>query len=329
MAAVSNFFWRSSTLQEATPSRALLAVYGHPDDESFGTGGTLALYARQGVRVALACATRGEAGEISDPALATPEHLGEARERELRCACAHLGVKDLYFLGYRDSGMAGTPDNEHPLAFARADLHDEAPSHLASRNGGCDGESGRDGASEATGKIVRLVRTLRPQVLITFDPQGGYGHPDHIKANRITVAAFAAAGDPAQYPELLAEGLSPFAPSKLYFMGLPRRFFRAIAAQAKAAGMDIARFGVRNLQDLENVGMPDELVTTEIDVACCWQAKYQAIQCHQTQLPSDSIFRLIPLERMERALSTEYFILAETRLPRPTGIETDLFAGLR
>jgi len=310
-------------LQEATPSLALLAVYGHPDDESFGTGGTLALYASQGGRVALACTTRGEAGEISDPNLATPEHLGEARdeapsrltsrnggrdgasERELRCACAHLGVKDLYFLGYRDSGMAGTPDNQHPRAFAQANLH------------------------EATGKIVRLVRTLRPQVLITFDPQGGYGHPDHINANRITVAAFAAAGDPAQYPEHLAEGLSPFAPSKLYFMGLPRRFFRAIAAQAKAAGMDIARFGVRNLQDLENVGMPDELVTTEIDVACCWQAKYQAIQCHQTQLPSDSIFRLIPLEMMARALSTEYFILAETRLPRPTGIETDLFAGLR
>ncbi len=292
-------------LSPTAPSLALLAVYGHPDDESFGTGGTLALYARQGGRVALACATRGEAGEISDPALATPEHLGEAREHELRCACAYLGVNDLYFLGYRDSGMAGTPDNHHPLAFARADLH------------------------EATGKIVRLVRLLRPQVLITFDPQGAYGHPDHINANRITVAAFAAAGDAAQYPEHLAEGLSPFAPSKLYFMGLPRRFFRAIAAEIMAAGIDVARFGPRNLEDLDSTGMPDELVTTEIDVACCWQAKYQAIQCHQTQLSPDSPFRLIPLERMERALSTEYFILGDTRLPRPTGIETDLFAGLR
>ncbi len=292
-------------LSPTTPSLALLAVYGHPDDESFGTGGTLALYARQGVRVALACATRGEAGEISDPALATPEHLGEARERELRCACAHLGVKDLYFLGYRDSGMAGTPDNQHPLAFAQADLY------------------------EATGKIVRLVRLLRPQVLITFDPQGAYGHPDHINANRITVAAFAAAGDLGQYPEHLADGLPPFAPSKLYFTGLPRRFFRAMVAEATAAGIDLARFGPRNLEELDSAGMPDEFVTTEVDVACCWQAKYQAIQCHQTQLSADSPFRLIPLERMERALSTEYFILAETRLPRPSGIETDLFAGLR
>jgi N-acetyl-1-D-myo-inositol-2-amino-2-deoxy-alpha-D-glucopyranoside deacetylase len=128
----------------------LMAVFAHPDDEAFGIGGTLARYgADAAVRVVLVCATRGEAGEISDPKLATPEQLGEVREQELRCACQKLQVDDVYFLGYRDSGMAGTPENEAPGALATAD------------------------PDEVVGKIVAHIRRERPDVMVTFDETGG------------------------------------------------------------------------------------------------------------------------------------------------------------
>src|SRR5512136_1013163 len=155
----------------------LMAVFAHPDDETFGVGGTLARYgADPEVRVVLVCATRGEAGEISDPQLSTAEHLGEVREQELRCACQKLGVDDLFFLGYRDSGMAGTPENQDPRALAMAD------------------------EGEAVGKIVAHIRRERPEVVVTFDERGGYGHPDHMAIHRFAKAAFAAAADPAMYP---------------------------------------------------------------------------------------------------------------------------------
>jgi LmbE family N-acetylglucosaminyl deacetylase len=151
----------------------ILAVYAHPDDEAFTTGGVLAHYAAQGHRVALICATRGEVGEISDPALATAETLGQVREEELRCAANALGLSELIFLGYRDSGMAGTAENQHPEAFANA------------------------AAEEVVARLVGHIRRLQPDVVITFDPGGGYGHPDHIAAHRHTVAAFHAAADAA------------------------------------------------------------------------------------------------------------------------------------
>ena len=118
------------------PRNSILGVYAHPDDESFGTGGTLAKYASQGAQITLICATRGEAGEISDPSLATPETLARVREEELRSACRVLGISEPLFLGYRDSGMAGTPDNDHPRALCRAD------------------------SQEVVGRLVALVRRL-------------------------------------------------------------------------------------------------------------------------------------------------------------------------
>lgn len=133
--------------------QSLLLCLAHPDDESFGSGGMMAMYATQGVNVSLVCATRGEVGEISDPTLATPDTLSQVREAELRCACETLGVNEPIFLGYRDSGMAGTDDNHHSDAFANAPAEAVVP-HL-----------------------VEIIRRLRPQVVVTFDPSGGYGHP--------------------------------------------------------------------------------------------------------------------------------------------------------
>ena len=156
--------------------RCLFAALAHPDDEAFSTAGVFRKYRDEGVMTALVCATRGEEGQISDPALATPETLRQVREQELCEACRIIGVEDLSFLDYRDGRVA------------QAD------------------------PTEATGRLVRQIRRLRPQVVVTFDANGGYGHRDHMAIHRLTVPAFQQAGDPTCYPEQLAEGLRPYAP---------------------------------------------------------------------------------------------------------------------
>jgi LmbE family N-acetylglucosaminyl deacetylase len=288
------------TNRPRTTRRTLLAVFAHPDDESFGIGGTLARYAAEGVRVVLACATLGEAGEVKDSSLGTREQLAEIRERELRCACNVLGISELHFLGYRDSGMAGSPDNDDPRALVQAD------------------------PAEVVGKIVRVIRQVRPQVVITFEEGGGYGHPDHIAIHHHTVAAFQAAGDPSQYPEHRAEGLEPHVPQKLYFTVLPRRFFRGLAQHLKEMGFvdRLADF------DWESRGVPDELCAFEIDVSAYVDVKLQAFQCHRSQLSPDGPFSLIPPEVRWDFMSTECFSLAGSRLEAGQEPETDLFAGL-
>lgn len=282
--------------------RTLLAVFAHPDDESFGIGGTLARYAAEGVRVVLACATMGEAGEISDPGLGTVEQLAEIRERELRCACEVLGIGELHLLGYRDSGMAGSPDNDDPRCLVQAD------------------------PAEVVGKIVRVIRQVRPQVVVTFEEGGGYGHPDHMAIHRHTVAAFQAAGDPGQYPEHLAMGLEPHLLQRLYFTALPRRFFRGLARRLNAMGFDLSRFGDF---DWESRGVPDELCITEIDVSAYVDIKLQAFQCHRSQLSRNGPFGLIPPEVRWDFMGTEYFSLAGSRLGPAQGPETDLFAAVQ
>jgi LmbE family N-acetylglucosaminyl deacetylase len=281
----------------------LMAAFAHPDDESFGTGGTLARYgADPEVRVVLVCATRGEAGEISDPHLATPEHLGQVREQELRCACQAMGIDDLYFLGYRDSGMAGTAENQHPQALAMAN------------------------AGEAVGRIVAHIRRERPDVVVTFDETGGYGHPDHVAIHYHAAAAFAAAADPARYPEQIEAGLEPHQAKKLYFTAIPRRFFRAAAAKIQELGIEIPK---RYLERIEGLfGLPDEACTTDVHVDDFWEAKQAAIQCHATQLNPDSIFSILPPEIMRELQAWECFQLAETFVAGDENSH-DLFAGLR
>ncbi len=288
------------TNRPRTTRRTLLAVFAHPDDESFGIGGTLARYAAEGVHVVLACATLGEAGEVKDPSLGTREQLAEIRERELRCACDVLGISELHLLGYRDSGMAGSPDNDDPRALVQAD------------------------PAEVVGKIVRVIRQVRPQVVITFEEGGGYGHPDHIAIHHHTVAGFQAAGDPSQYPEHRAEGLEPHVPQKLYFTILPRRFFRGLAQYLKEMGFAdrLADF------DWESRGVPDELCAFEIDVSAYVDVKLQAFQCHRSQLSHNGPFSLIPPEVRWDFMSTECFSLAGSRLEAGQKTETDLFASL-
>jgi N-acetyl-1-D-myo-inositol-2-amino-2-deoxy-alpha-D-glucopyranoside deacetylase len=285
------------------PSLTLMAVFAHPDDESFGSGGSLARYgADPDIRVVLVCATRGEAGEISDSQLATPERLGEVREGELRCACRALGVDELHFLDYRDSGMAGTPDNLERGALTMADFE------------------------EVVGKIVGHIRRERPDVVVTFDETGGYGHPDHIAIHHHTKAAFEAAGDPAQYAEQLADGLEPHQAQKLYFTAIPRRFFRSALEKMDELGIEIPERYQNRLD--EPFGLPDEACTTDVHVQDFWDAKQAAVQCHATQLNPDSIFAALPPEIMRELQAWECFQLAESCVGEDDS-QHDLFAGLR
>ena len=292
-----------STSGKHNPRLTLMAVLAHPDDESFGTGGTLARYgADPQVRVVLVCATRGEAGEIADPSLATPEHLGLVREQELRCACNQLGIDELHLLGYRDSGMAGTPENNHPRALARADF------------------------DEVVGRIVAHIRREQPDVIVTFDETGGYGHPDHIAIHYQTKAAFAAAADPARYPEQRELGLEPHQAAKLYFTAIPRRFFRDAVQKMQELGMEVPERYWRRLE--EPFGLPDEACTTDVYVPDFWDTKQAAIRCHATQLNPDSIFSALPSDVMRQLMAWECFQLAASHVGED-GDSHDLFAGLR
>jgi len=281
----------------------LMAVFAHPDDESFGTGGTLARYGDDpGVRVVLLCATRGEAGEISDPSLGTKERLAEVREAELRCAVEALGIDELVFLDYRDSGMAGTVENLDPRSLNMADF------------------------DEVVGKIVYQIRRARPGVIVTFDPTGGYGHPDHVAIHYHTRAAFAAAADPYRYPDQLQAGLTAHQAQKLYYTAIPHRFFVAVAKRMQELGIEIPQ---RYLDRLEGpFGLPDHACTTDVDVQGYWDAKYAAVRCHATQLSADSIFATLPREIMGDLQNWECFQLAASFVGSDEGSH-DLFAGLR
>ena len=273
--------------------RCLLAVLAHPDDETFGCGGLLARYAAEGVRVVLICATRGEVGEISDPSLATVDNLAQIRERELREACDILGVEELIILGYRDSGMAGTPDNEHPQALCRAPQ------------------------TEVVGRIVEVVRREKPDVILTFDPHGGYGHPDHIAVHRATREAFTAADDPSRYPEQLDGSPDPHQPRKLYYFVFPRSFTKAFREAMREAGIE------SDFSDLdpESLGVPDGEITTVVDVKRYMEKKEQAARCHRTQTSGEEPFSWIPEDLKIRFLSTEHLVRAKP--PFSLGIEPE------
>ena len=275
----------------------LLAVFAHPDDEAFGTGGSLACYASSGVNVVLICATRGEAGEISDPNFATPETLGQVREEELRCAAETVGVSELIFLDYRDSGMAGTPENEDPRAFINAP------------------------PDEVVSKLVRTIRHLKPDIVVTFEPNGGYGHPDHIAIHNHTVTAFHAAADPACDPD----SGTAWQAKRLYYTAIPRSFFEEMRSQLEAMGEDTSEFD--RFEEDGDSGWPDELINVTLDVSGTVDAKWEALECHRTQFGPGNLFRRLPDTQVKKLMSREYFTLAWPEL-QPGGQLPDLFAGL-
>jgi LmbE family N-acetylglucosaminyl deacetylase len=236
--------------------KKLLAIFAHPDDETFGPGGTLALYARREVEVHLICATRGEAGKIPAELTQSYETVAQLREAELRCAAAELGLAEIHFLGYRDSGMAGTPENDHPNALDSAPLE------------------------EVTAKITNLIRRIRPQVVITHDPQGGYLHPDHIAMHKAAVAAFLAASDPTRFPT----DLPAFSPKKLYFTLIPMKFLRLAVRLMPILGVSPKHFGRNHDIDLSKLVKAEYPVHARINIRSVADIKNRASECHASQL---------------------------------------------
>jgi N-acetyl-1-D-myo-inositol-2-amino-2-deoxy-alpha-D-glucopyranoside deacetylase len=275
----------------------LLAVFAHPDDEAFGTGGTLAHYAAAGTETTLVCATRGEVGEIADPSFASPETLGQVREQELQCSVEAMGVDRLILLGYRDSGMVGTAENEDCRAYINAP------------------------EGEVIVRLVAILRQARPHVVVTFEPNGGYGHPDHIAAHHHTVKAFHLAADPAVYPELGPA----WQPDRLFYTAIPRSFFRKMREGMVNLGMDTTDFDRRMGDDAP--GWPDEAISAILDVSDSVAAKWDALHCHRTQFGPGNLFRQLPDETVKELMSHEYFALAWPE-PEPGLCMADLLEGL-
>ena len=282
------------------PGVRLLVVRPHPDDESSATGGLLAYYHARGVRTGVVICTGGEEGEIHDPTLdpvAARPRLRAIRERELRQACALLGVTELRMLGYRDSGMPGTPANQHRDAFVQADL------------------------SEAAGRLVRMIRELRPLVIVTEPAGGGYAHPDHIRCHQVSLAAFQAAGEARAYPE--AGPVWPAA--KLYAIAqIDDGQWEILRPAFQAAGFDV---GGRQRARQRARGAGPETATVALDVRPYSEIQRQALLAHRTQIPPESFWRRLPAALYRRAFATAYL----TRLHPPAApgeYEQDLFEGL-
>ena len=285
----------------------MLLVHAHPDDECIATGATMAKYAAEGAHVALVTCTLGEEGEVLVPELVhlaadKDDALGEHRISELDAAMKALGVTDYRFLGgpgrWRDSGMMGEPTNDRADCFWQADLE------------------------VATGELVKVIREVRPQVVITYNEVGGYGHPDHIQAHRVTMAAVDAASDPGRY----TEAGEAWQVTKLYFTALPVSFLRMGWEALKELGEE-APFGVTDPSEL-NFGDPDELVTTRIDARDYLDAKMESMRAHKTQIEVDGPFFALSNNVGQRAFGYEHFRLVRGAPPAPEEPEEDLFVGV-
>jgi len=281
--------------------RTLLAVHAHPDDESSKGAGTFARYAGEGVRTVVVTCTGGEAGEILNPAMDQPgnlERIPELRRQELAKALEILNVSAHHWLGYRDSGMPETELDAHPDSFAKADL------------------------DEAVGRLVRIIRAERPQVILTYDESGGYPHPDHIRTHEISVPAFDAAGDPDRFPD----AGPPFQPLKLYYhASYTRRRLQAIHAGAAARGIE-SPFG-KWREEWSPEDAPETVVTTQVDVGRWLAQRRDALIAHATQIDPDGSSFAVPDEVMAEVYPWEDYTLVRSLVP--TGDhETDLFAGI-
>ncbi|MGH7777211.1 MAG: PIG-L family deacetylase [Candidatus Dormibacterales bacterium] len=270
--------------------RTLLLVHAHPDDEAISTGGVMARAHDEGTRVVLVTCTGGEVGEIHNmDEAATRPRLAEVRRAELEEAGRILGVDRLVRLGYRDSGMAGTGDNDHVASFHRASLE------------------------EAAGRVAEIIREERPQVVVTYGEDGVYGHPDHVKAHHVTLRAV---------DVVRAEGIRV----RLYMVAVPRTALREMAERMRAAGL-ATPFDEPGSPAALISGTPDEEITTVVDVLAYVDRKRRAFAAHVSQNAPGSFFLNTPAGIFEEAFGTEHFVLAGGAEPGG-GPERDLFAAV-
>lgn len=290
--------------------RRILLVHAHPDDETIGTGTTMARYVDAGVGVTLVTCTLGEEGEVLVPGLEhlasdKEDRLGDHRYGELTEAMRILGVTDWRLLGgrgrYRDSGMVGTPPNERPDAFWRSDLLDAATA------------------------LVAVIREVRPQVLVTYDDFGGYGHPDHIQAHRVSMYALTLAAAATFRPDLG----SAWEVAKVYWTAFPRSIVREGIERMRAAG-ETTGFAEMDPDDIP-FAIDDALVTTAVSAPHLLDRKLDALRAHATQVTVDGGFFALADNVGAEAFGTEYFRLVRGKPAGPfdaAGRETDLLAGL-
>lgn len=264
---------------EPHAQQSLLAIFAHPDDESFGPGGTLAKYAAAGVEVWLACATDGDAGTIDADMLGRWSTTAQLRAAELCCAAQALGLRGIDWYGYRDSGMAGSADNANPKSLFQAPM------------------------TQVIGQIVGSIRKHRPQVVICDNEFGGYGHPDHIKLHNATVEAFRAAADPAQYP---AAG-APWTPQRLYFTAFTPGLLKLLVRLMPLVGRNPRKFGRNGDIDLLQVVSWETPVHVRVDVRSHLATKEAASACHASQRGPQQSLRGIPRFIMQRLMRFETF----------------------
>lgn len=270
-----------------------MGIFAHPDDEVFSCGGVMLLNKQRGIRNILICTTKGEAGEVSSPELATSSNLGLVREQELVEAAGFLEVDELYFLGYRDSGMVNTADNQNPMAYCKAD------------------------ASAVVARLVRFIRDKRPQVVVTFDPTGGYGHPDHIAVNRHTIAAIHAAADASYAPNLGPA----WQVARLFYPTFKREAFEELSEALKAQGITPPEW------DTDEVELTEQPVHALVDVSAVVQPKWQAFKSHRTQFGADHPFMRVTEDVIFKMTGTEWYELALPEV-KPAEPYSDLYAGL-
>jgi LmbE family N-acetylglucosaminyl deacetylase len=277
----------------------LLAVLAHPDDESFGMGGTLALCAAQGINAHLICATRGEAGDIDPQHLQNFASAAELRESELRCAAGILGLNGVHFLNYRDSGMPGSADNEHPRALVNASI------------------------DEVSARIIHYIRYLRPQVIVTFDPIGGYRHPDHIKVHEATLRAYHAASDPQ-----IIDGQPPHRADKLYYSIFPKEMLRLAVRVLPLFGTDPRTFGRNHDIDLVEIVKDGNFPShVKIDISSVRHRKDEASACHASQL-NGALPRRGPLAWFVRRFGNKEYFMRAYPPAEPKLRESHLFTGI-
>lgn len=282
------------------PGLRLLACFAHPDDEAFPVGGVLASNVADGRRVRLITTTLGEEGDIRQEGSATKETLGNVRRIELSCAVQALRLESNELYGYRDSGMVGWEANNHPQAFINAP------------------------EDEVVERLVREIRMFRPQVILTFEPGGLYGHPDHISISKHTTTAFDLASNPSAFPNQLAEGLETHTPQRLFYSARPKGFRLEWATKLRTAGIDFPMPGPEQLAH----GTPPEDIHLELDVSDHLETKMACIICHRTQVAPDWPYHRVPREIAAWVLGREFYIRARPDVPDSEIVPDDFFDGI-
>lgn len=281
---------------------ALMFVHPHPDDESISCGGTIARYVDEGAHVVVVTCTGGEEGENLAGIDLGEVSMAEVRRRELADALAALGVTQVELLGYRDSGMAGTPANDHPESFHAAD-----PEKSARR-------------------LAALIRRHRPEIVVSDDERGSYGHPDHIRAHEVTTRAIEIAADAAT--DL---GGEQWQVKKRYVHATPREGVLRFHERMLAAGLP-SPFGDEPIERVDDVpfGVPEATITTAIDVGPWYERKRAAMRAHRSQIGDESFFLNLPEDLAREVFALEHYVLLSSATEAlGDGVEDDLLAGLR